>query len=66
MEKIGRTTAKFKDSIEVQTKSTRSTEAAKYGVQDMCIIVDGMISLSESFDEKELENTILRRLGETK
>ena len=58
MEKVGRVTSKFKDLVEVQTKSTNSTEAYKYGVEDMCIIVNGKIKLPASFDEKELENVI--------
>jgi len=61
MEKVGRVTAKFKDSVEVKTKSTKSPEASKYGVQDMCVIVDGTVKLSSSFDEKELEDAILKR-----
>ena len=58
MEKVGRVTSKFKDLVEVQTKSTNSIEAYKYGVEDMCIIVNGKIKLPASFDEKELENVI--------
>ena len=61
MEKVGRVTSKFKDLVEVQTKSTKSPEASKYGVQDMCVIVDGTVKLSANFDEKELEDAILRR-----
>jgi len=61
MEKVGRVTSKFKDLVEVQTKSTKSPEASKHGVQDMCIIVDGTVKLSANFDEKELEDAILRR-----
>jgi hypothetical protein len=58
MEKVGRVTSKFKDLVEVQTKSTNSAEAYKYGVEDMCIMVNGKIKLPASFDEKELENVI--------
>ncbi len=61
MEKVGRVTSKFKDSVGVQTKSIKSPEASKYGVQDMCVIVDGAIRLTENFHEKELEDAILRR-----
>jgi len=61
MEKVGRVTSKFKDSVEVQTKSTKSPEASKYGVQDMCVVVDGAVKLSADFDETELEDAILRR-----
>ena len=61
MEKVGRVTSKFKDMVEVQTKSTESPEASKYGVQDMCVIIDGAVKLSASFDEKELEDAILKR-----
>jgi hypothetical protein len=59
MEKVGRVTSKFKDLVEVQTRSTKSLEASKYGVQDMCVIVDGTVKLSASFDEKELEDAIM-------
>ena len=61
MEKVGRVTSKFKDLVEVQTKSTKSPAASKYGVQDICVIVDGAVKLSSNFDEKELEDAILRR-----
>jgi hypothetical protein len=61
MEKVGRVTSKFKDMVEVQTKPIKSPEASKYGVQGMCVIVDGTVKLSESFDEKELEDAILKR-----
>ena len=62
MEKVGRVTSKFKDLVEIQTRSTTSPEAAKYGISDMCVIVEGEIKLSASFDEKELEGAILKNL----
>jgi hypothetical protein len=58
MEKVGRVTSKFKDVVEVQTKSTKSSEASKYGVEDMCVVVDEKIKLPSDFDEKELEDAI--------
>lgn len=61
MEKIGRVTSKFKDSVGVQMKSTTSKEAHKYGVQGSCVIVDGVIRLSADFDDKELEEAIIKR-----
>ena len=60
MEKVGHVTSKFKDLVEVQMKSTRSSEASKYGVQDMCVVVDGKNKLPLDFDEKELEDAILK------
>ena len=60
MEKVGQVTSKFKDLVEVQMKSTKSSEASKYKVQDMCIIVNGVVKLLPSFDEKELEDAILK------
>ena len=60
MEKVGRVTSKFKDLVEVQTKSTKSLEASKYGVRDMCVVIDGKIKLPSDFDEKELEEAILK------
>ena len=61
MEKIGRVTAKFKNSVEFQMKSTKSKEAREYGIQGSCVIVDGVIRLSADFDEKELEEAITKR-----
>jgi hypothetical protein len=60
MEKVGRVTAKFKDLIEIQMKSTKSPEASKYGVQDSCVMIDGRIKLPPDFDEKELEDIITK------
>ena len=62
MEKVGRVTSKFKDLVEVRTKSTESADASKYGIQEMCIMIDGKIKLSANFEEKELEDTILREI----
>lgn len=39
-------------------KSNKSSEAYKYGVQDMGIVINGKITLSASFEEKELEDAI--------
>ncbi len=60
MEKVGRVTSKFKDLVEIQTRSIKSPEATKYGISDMCVIVEGKIKLSAGFDEKELEGAILK------
>jgi hypothetical protein len=60
MEKVGRVTSKLKDLVEVQIKSTKSVEASKYGVQEICVVIDGKIKLSSNFDEKKLEDTILK------
>lgn len=65
IEKISRVTAKFKDSVDVQMKSTTSKEARKYGIQGSCIIVDGVIRLSAEFSENELEEAIITRSGGT-
>ncbi|MBE0511965.1 hypothetical protein IBX38_02830 [Candidatus Bathyarchaeota archaeon] len=58
MEKVGRVTSKFKDLVEVQMKSTKSSEAGKYEIQDMCVVVGGKIKLPSDFHEKELEDAI--------
>jgi hypothetical protein len=58
MEKIGRVTSRFKDLTEVQVKSSKSSEASRYGVQDMGIVINGKIKLSASFEEKELQDAI--------
>ncbi len=60
MEKVVHVTLKFKDSVEVQTKSIKSSEASKYGVQDTCVVVNGKIKIPSDFDEKNLEDAILR------
>ena len=62
MEKVGQVTSKFKDLVEVQTKSTKSSEASKYGVQDMCVIVNETVKLSADFSEKELEEVYERAI----
>jgi hypothetical protein len=61
MERIGRVTSKFRGLVEVQMKSIKSPEASKYGVQDMGVVIDGKVKLPASFDEKELEDAILKR-----
>jgi hypothetical protein len=63
MERIGRVTAKFKDSVEFQVKSTTSKEAREYGIQAECVIVDRAIRLSADFTETELEEAIIKRRG---
>jgi len=63
IEKVGRVTSKFKDLVEVQMKSFKSSEASKYGIQDMQVIVNGSIRLSAGFDDKELEEAILKKNG---
>jgi len=60
MEKLGRVTAKFKDSVDFNMRSTKSKEAREYGIQESCIMVDGVIKLSPDFDEKELEEVIIK------
>jgi hypothetical protein len=66
MEKVGRVTSKFKNLVEVQTKSTKSTEASKYEIQDMCVVVDGKIKIPPDFDEKHLEDAILKCVQTTR
>ena len=63
MEKVGRVTSKFKDLVEVQMKSTKSSEASKYGIQDMQVVVNGSVKLPAGFDEKDLEDAILEKTG---
>ena len=36
MEKVGRVTSRFKNSVDVQMKSSTSREAKTYGIQDKC------------------------------
>ncbi len=62
LEKVGRATARFKDLIDFKMRSTKSTEAKKYGLHDSCVIVDGTIKLAHAFNEKELEELIASRL----
>ena len=58
MEKIGRVTSRFKDVTEIQMKSNKSSEASKYGVQDMGLVINEKIKLPENFEEKELQDAI--------
>ena len=58
MEKVGRVTSKFKNVTEVQTKSNKSSDAFKYGIQNVGIVINGKIKLSASFEEKELQDAI--------
>ena len=60
MEKVGRVASKFKDFVEVQTRSTKSSEALRYGIQDMCVVVNGKTKLHTDFDESELVDSILQ------
>ena len=61
MKKIGQVAAEFKDSVEFKIKSTTSKEAREYGIQGSCIVVDRVVKLSADFDEKELEEAIIKR-----
>ncbi len=62
LEKVGRVTAKFKDSVDLKMRSTKSPEAKEYGLLDSCVMVDGTIKLPPSFDEEKLEELIVSRL----
>ena len=62
METVGQVTSKFEDLVEVETKSTKSSEASKYGVQGMCVVVGEQIKLPLGFDEKELEDALSRQI----
>ena len=57
LNKVGQVTSKYRDIVDVQTKSTKSKEAAQYGVQDVCVVVSNK-KFSPNFDEKEFEETI--------
>ena len=61
MEKVGQVTSKYKDSIDIQIKSTKSSEAFEYGIQDTCVVVNGKTKFPLDFDEKELEDAILEK-----
>ena len=63
MEKVGRVTSNFKDTVEVQMRSTASKEAREYAVKESCVIVDGEVKLSADFDEKQLEEAIIQRIS---
>ena len=60
MEKIGHATSTHKDLIEIKSKSVKSSEAFEHGIKDMCVMVNGTIKLPPDFDEKELEDIILK------
>jgi hypothetical protein len=57
VEKVGHVTSKFKDLVEVQTKSTKSREATQHGVQNVCVVVGGK-KFYANFDAKKLEEAI--------
>jgi hypothetical protein len=61
IEKIGRVTSRFKDVTEVQMKSNKSSEASRYGIQDMGVVVNGTLKLPADFDEKELADAVLQQ-----
>lgn len=63
MEKIMRVTAKFKNLVEIQMKSTNSSEASKYGVQGIGVVIEEQVKRFQDFDEKEFEDAILKRLN---
>jgi hypothetical protein len=63
MEKVGKVTSNFKDTVEVQMRSTASKEAREYGVQSSCVIVDKTVRLSADFDEKQLEEAIIQKIS---
>ena len=47
----------------IKMKSTNSSEASKYGVQGIGVVIEEQIKLFQDFDEKEFENAILKRLN---
>lgn len=61
MEKVMSITSKFKDLVNVEMKPTNSSEASKYGIKDLSIVVDGTVKLSADFNEEELEKIIVKR-----
>ena len=61
MEKVGRVSSNFKDTVEVLMRSTASKEARVYAIKDSCVIVDGEVRLSADFVEKQLEEAIIQR-----
>ena len=64
IKKVGEVTLKFKDLIDLQTKSTKSPEAADYGIHGMCVVIEGKTKLSSEFDKTELEEA-LRKIAHT-
>lgn len=62
IEKVGQATSKYKDSIDIQIKSIKSSEASEHEAQDMCVVVNGKFKLSPDFDEKQLEDAILKEI----
>ena len=62
MEKVGRVTSKYKNSINFQAKSLSSSEASKRGIEEMCVVVDEVTMLSANFKEKDLEKAIISRM----
>ena len=59
MEKVGHVASRFRDSVDLRTMSTESSEASAHGVKEMCVVVNGRMRLASNFDEKDLEKAIL-------
>jgi hypothetical protein len=62
MEKVGKVASNFKDTVDVQMRSTTSKEAREYSVVGSCVIVDGVVRLPADFDQKQLEEVIIQRI----
>ena len=61
MEKVGRVTSKYKNSIDFQAKSIGSAEASKRGIEEMCVVVDEVATFSADFNEGDLERAIISK-----
>jgi hypothetical protein len=62
LEKVGRVASKFKGLVDFDMRSTGSKEASQYGVKDSCVIVNGTVKLAPDFEEKILEEIIIKNL----
>ena len=62
LEKVGRVVSSFKGLVAFELRSTTSKEARQYGVKDSCVMVNGIQRLAPDFEEKELEEAIVKNL----
>jgi hypothetical protein len=63
LEKVGRVALNFKDAVDFEMKSTGSKEALQYAIKNSGEIVNGIEKLAQVFDEKQLEEAIIKRLN---
>ena len=62
LEKVGRVVSNFKSLVDFEIRSTASKEARQYGIKNSCVMVNCVKRLTPDFEEKELEEAIVKNL----